>query len=308
MCKVTVIICTYNQENSIARAIESVLSQNFNGDFEILIGDDSSTDSTRKICEDYQRNYPSLIRIMPPAPNKRLTDNYLDCVLAARGSYICDVAGDDSWCDTLKLEQQSAILDKHPEVSMVHSAWRAVPAGTIIKCNYPFISDGNDLLISLLRHTKPQPLHLSTAMYRREEFLKIYNENPSLFRGKCAEDITLSAVLLHNRKVAYMDNPTLNYTVGEGSASSPASFHKMARFTIDSLTLTCEIADWLGINSILFKSWLKPLAAHAVGSALKSRDNTVVTEVLKIIDGYNIPLTLKSRLKIAIWKFRHKRS
>lgn len=60
---VSVIIVTYNQESTIARAIDSVLSQECNFRFEIILGEDCSTDKTRKICIEYANKFPDIIKL-----------------------------------------------------------------------------------------------------------------------------------------------------------------------------------------------------------------------------------------------------
>lgn len=76
--EVSVIIVTYNQADSIGRSIESVLSQQCDFIFEIIIGEDGSTDNTREVCEDYARRFPEIVRMMPKAPNKGVVDNYFE--------------------------------------------------------------------------------------------------------------------------------------------------------------------------------------------------------------------------------------
>src|SRR5258706_11401053 len=62
--KVSVLIITYNQERFIAQAIESALMQRTTFDYEILIGEDCSTDNTRRIVVDYQKRHPDKIRVL----------------------------------------------------------------------------------------------------------------------------------------------------------------------------------------------------------------------------------------------------
>ncbi len=83
---ISVIILTYNQQHTVAQAIESVLAQN-TPDYcvEIVIGDDGSTDATRDICSGYAARYPERIRLMPEAPNKGVVRNYFDTLEACRG-------------------------------------------------------------------------------------------------------------------------------------------------------------------------------------------------------------------------------
>ncbi len=55
---------TYNHEKYIAQAIDSFLIQKTNFDFEIVIGEDCSTDNTLKIIEKYKQKYPNKIRLI----------------------------------------------------------------------------------------------------------------------------------------------------------------------------------------------------------------------------------------------------
>ncbi|MDE7136270.1 MAG: HAD-IIB family hydrolase, partial [Muribaculaceae bacterium] len=123
---VSVLIITYNQHDTISRAIDSVLEQETDYPYEILIGDDGSTDGTRRICEEYASRYPNLIRLMPEAPNKGMLRNYFDTLAAARGKYIADCAGDDCWCDPRKIDMMTEILEKNPDVTAVFSDARLV--------------------------------------------------------------------------------------------------------------------------------------------------------------------------------------
>src|ERR687898_2899816 len=62
--KVSVLLTTYNHEKWIAQAIESTLMQQTNFDYEVVIMEDRSTDSTRDIVVDFQRRYPDRIRLI----------------------------------------------------------------------------------------------------------------------------------------------------------------------------------------------------------------------------------------------------
>lgn len=52
MCLISVIVPVYNSEKTLNRCIDSILSQTFS-DFELIIVDDGSTDSSSKICNNY---------------------------------------------------------------------------------------------------------------------------------------------------------------------------------------------------------------------------------------------------------------
>ena len=122
--KISVIVCTYNQQQTIARALDSILRQRCVWPIEIIIGEDCSTDKTQEICADYASRYPDIIRLISNPKNKGLLNNYYDCLLEARGKYIADLAGDDEWCDPRKLEKERLLLEEHPDVVLVHTDYR----------------------------------------------------------------------------------------------------------------------------------------------------------------------------------------
>ena len=62
--KVSVMTVTYNQEEYIGQAIEGVLLQETDFPYELVIGEDCSTDSTRDIVVGYQRRHPDRIRLL----------------------------------------------------------------------------------------------------------------------------------------------------------------------------------------------------------------------------------------------------
>ncbi len=117
--KVSVCITTYNHERYIAQAIESALMQVVDFPYEILIGEDESSDGTRDIVLAYQRKYPERIRLFlhdhPPGyvhVNGR--QNFINNLANATGQYIALLEGDDYWTCPSKLQKQVEYLDKNP--------------------------------------------------------------------------------------------------------------------------------------------------------------------------------------------------
>ena len=113
--KVSVVIATYNQERFLTHTLESVLQQKVNFDYEVLVGDDCSTDNTYEIVNKYAKLYPD--RIVPVIREKNLgmTGNVIDLTMRAKGEYIAFIEGDDYWIDNEKLKKQVNFLDSHPD-------------------------------------------------------------------------------------------------------------------------------------------------------------------------------------------------
>lgn len=111
--KVSIALITYNQERFIEQAIESVLNQKTDFDYEIIIGEDSSDDDTRKIVLEYQREYPDIIRVLLQEENIGGVANDILVHKACTGQYIAPLEGDDFWISQDKLQRQVDFLDEH---------------------------------------------------------------------------------------------------------------------------------------------------------------------------------------------------
>lgn len=112
---VSVIVLTYNHENYICQALDSILMQDVDFRYEILIGDDSSTDATPKILLEYQLKYPEIIKLTLRKENVGPTRNAYDLFLQAKGKYLATCEGDDFWLDPNKLKRQVSFLENHRE-------------------------------------------------------------------------------------------------------------------------------------------------------------------------------------------------
>ena len=113
--KVSACIIAYNHENYIIDCLEGALSQKVNFDYEIVIGEDKSTDATLKICEEYVSRYPDKIRLIKRDVNLGMMGNWTDTIKSCQGKYIAICEGDDYWTDPLKLQKQVDFLEVNPD-------------------------------------------------------------------------------------------------------------------------------------------------------------------------------------------------
>ncbi len=117
---VSVCMITYNHEDYIAEAIESVVSQETNFPIKLMIGEDYSSDKTREICEKYERIYPHIIELLPKENgNLGMMNNFIKTLDACNGKYIAVCEGDDFWTDKKKLQKQVNFLDNNEKLSLV---------------------------------------------------------------------------------------------------------------------------------------------------------------------------------------------
>lgn len=115
--KVSVLMLAYNQERYIDEAIRSVMLQETDFPFELVIGNDASSDRTGKLCEAWQKKYPQQIVLLDRKENLGLQQNFIQTYARCRGTYIAICEGDDYWTDKHKLQLQADFLDSHPDYS-----------------------------------------------------------------------------------------------------------------------------------------------------------------------------------------------
>lgn len=120
---VSVALVTYNHGPYIARALDSIMEQRCDFDFEVVVGDDCSTDATRAIVEIYMRRYPGQVRLLHRETNLGSQRNVAETLKACEGEYIAYLDGDDYWTHPKKLQRQYNALFDNPEAPLVfHSS------------------------------------------------------------------------------------------------------------------------------------------------------------------------------------------
>ena len=118
--KLSVSIVTYQEVDYIRQTLESVLQQKTNFPFEVVVGDDASTDGTREILEEIRAQWPDQVRLLLPEKNygDYGLSNFMATVDACRGDYVAFLDGDDFWTSSDKLQRQVDFLDAHPECAI----------------------------------------------------------------------------------------------------------------------------------------------------------------------------------------------
>lgn len=114
---ISVTVLTYFHEKYIAQCLDSILAQETDLSYEILIGDDASQDRTPEIIRDYAARYPEKIRAFLRTKNVGATRNGMGLITNARGKYIASLEGDDYWVNKQKLQRQWDFLEQHPDYS-----------------------------------------------------------------------------------------------------------------------------------------------------------------------------------------------
>lgn len=114
----SVCMVSYNQEQYIKEALDSVLIQKTNFKYEVIISDDCSKDNTLAILTEYKNKYPNIVKVVTGEKNLGYPNNQRRSLENAKGKYIALCDGDDYWTDAYKLQKQVDYLESHPECAI----------------------------------------------------------------------------------------------------------------------------------------------------------------------------------------------
>lgn len=290
--EVSVIVLTYNQESTIARALESILSQKCEFAYEVIIGEDASTDGTRSICQQYADRYEGLIKLMPRTRNKGIVKNYFDCFAVARGRYIADCTGGDYWTSEYKLARQYEELELSDNVAIVHSGWN----GHIEKLDH--IVPGRKMLEMVLGHSRGATLHLSTALYRADMLREAMAIDEDVVCNEAfgCEDLPILSSLLSRGDAAYIAESVLAYDdVGEGVSHS-SDLKRSAEFACKTAYATYQLACYYKVDVPEIRQYLKHRISYAMSHAFQLKDESLVLEVERLRHFIGVPYTIKARI------------
>lgn len=125
---VSVCISTYNHEDFIKDALNSVLEQECRFEYEVILSNDASTDYTHDVIVNYIANHPKAdkIRYYNQEKNLGINDNLIFTLEQVKGKYVALLEGDDYWLDMQKLQKQFDFMEENPEYTLCTGGYKAV--------------------------------------------------------------------------------------------------------------------------------------------------------------------------------------
>lgn len=200
---VSVCMITYNHEPYIVQAVESALMQQTDFAYEIVIGEDCSTDRTRALLTDLQRRYPDKIRLLLPATNLGMMPNFMQTLKACAGKYIALLEGDDYWTDPRKLQKQVDFMESNPDFVLCYHSARVIQEGTEGEANF---SNANQKEVSTIEDLiRGWFIMTATILLRREAM----PEFPGWFAHVLNGDYALQLLLTHQGGKMYYLNEVM---------------------------------------------------------------------------------------------------
>ena len=214
---VSVCMITYNHDNYIKEAIEGVLMQKINFPIELIIGEDCSTDNTRKIVLEYADKYPNIIRPLLPEKNLGMTINFIKTMQEATGKYIALCEGDDYWTDPYKLQKQVDFLEANQEYGFIGSKCKILNMKGDIEDDKTYLPESTSinsisLYGNIFDYAKYGPVTRTVTLV----FKKVLISNDLDY---IVGDYTLQAILAKRSKFACLTEVCCVYRKNNGGVS-----------------------------------------------------------------------------------------
>lgn len=208
---VSICCITYNHGPYIAEALESFLTQKTTFPFEIIIGEDCSTDNTRQVVEDYILRYPDKIRLITSENNVGMLPNLCRVLDASIGKYIALCEGDDYWIDSNKLQKQVDFLEANPNVSLhTHDSLKIEAETNREKDRIRPFNKSQIVSIEEFLEKKGGVLPTGSMMFKR---LDINGKYPSFFKKAPMGDLPLTLWLGTIGNIYYLDEAWSVYRI-----------------------------------------------------------------------------------------------
>lgn len=239
---VSVGVLTYNQEKTIGRTLDSILNQRHTCTFEIIIGDDASTDGTRKVCEEYASKYPDIIKLNDPHPNYGVVLNQEETLNRSTGKYRMGCPGDDIWSNPDKMQKQFDYMESHENCVVYYGGFIEFYEATGVSVvKTPEKIKGNQFEYLL----RTNPVCAPTACIRMSALKKI-NVHHFIEQGFMVEDWPKWLALSKYGTFDTTDEPLVTYCIAYGTLHNNKKFETRKKYLDNFLKMRLFYAEECG--------------------------------------------------------------
>lgn len=221
----SVAVITYNQEKYIAQTLDSIINQKHDYFYEIVVGDDCSSDSTREIIKQYAEKYPEIVKPVFNEKNLGIIKNYFNVISLCTGKYIMECAGDDFWLPG-KVELQIPFMEKNPDVGMCYTCAKIFDENN--KKNCKKIGVKREVFEDILYKGNPVPA--VTVCFRNSLIQSYCTETEPFDKNWLMEDYPIWLYISKVSKIRFLNEETCAYRVLNESASHSSDIKKAVNF------------------------------------------------------------------------------
>lgn len=235
--KASIMVITYNHEKYIAQALESVLAQETEYDFEINVIEDCSTDRTQQVIMGYKERFPDKINtffnpknigtLSPPAQKV-----FYEGFKTLTGDYLAILEGDDYWSSPHKLQKQMAFLEANPDfVACAHNTLKIYEDGRLPPHRFQYYDNIKEVHVVQDFIAMTSFFHTSSILYRNV----LHGVPPRAFRSKWSCDIFNTIAHVQHGKLRYFNEDMSVYRNHSGGNYSNLTETRGRIFNIEGI-------------------------------------------------------------------------
>lgn len=201
LLKVSICCLTYNQEKYISKCLDSLLEQETNFLYEIIIHDDASTDNTAKIISEYEKKYPNIIKPIYQKENQysKNSQKVLEFALnKTKGKYIALCEGDDYWIDKNKLQKQYDFLEQNKDCTILGADYEILEGKKITKRVTVFSEECKVSIPEFIN--RKASIQTATLFFRKKDLLPL----PKYYYNAHIGDIPIELHLISKGYMHYV--------------------------------------------------------------------------------------------------------
>lgn len=258
---VSVVMMTFNHGKYIGEAIDSIIQQQTDFEFELLIGEDCSTDNTREIVRMYQQRYPGIIRLFLPQKNLGVWNNMVTLFKKMRAPFCAICEGDDYWSSPFKLQRQIDLFKRHPHLGFVYCDFdienqinRSRITGVIAKHESEELRRNASTLS--LEDVICGRCRIATCSFlgRSEVVLRSVTEDDEWKRQMSLGDLFFKIESAAAGEIGFVPESLVTYRMINGSATHTGSAVRALKFEFDVLQIRTYYAEKYGLSEIAKKN------------------------------------------------------
>lgn len=249
--ELTVCIITFNHVLYIKQAIDSVLEQQTNFKFNILIADDHSTDGTQQILKEYQQKYPDKIELIIQEKNIGPAKNFDILINQPNTNFIAYLDGDDYWIDKNKLQMQFDAFKENVNVGLVYTEVKHFiqENDNFVTVNISHPENQNELIKQLLI---TKFIEFSSVMFRTIILKKVLKTLKQELEIGAIGDTRIILEFSFCSVIKFIPIPMTVYRMHLGSASRPVKTENFINIITDSYLCRKQFVFRNNLN----KKWL----------------------------------------------------
>ena len=273
--KVSVCVVTYNHEKYIKECLESIVTQKCDFDFEVIVGDDCSTDNTRVIVQEYVDKYPNIVKPLYHEKNVGPVKNIIEIYRMAKGKFICHMDGDD-YALPNKIQIQYNILNNNPDCTICSHDMKLLKDDKILSITFKKFIKGKYTIIDLYK-TLPFFAH-SSKMF--------VNDLSDFFWNKLhfeALDIEVHVNQAKKGKIFHLSECLGVYRLGSGVSSCYSRVNPVIVRGVDRI-FTEALNEKIIDSNTIKKCYSKAYLNFAYQSTIFNNDKEFTKYIRKSLD------------------------